>query len=146
MILFSGTGKENRDEGNDIARVDYPNGYRIWLHQHGSRRRMTFQFGEARNRPRRTKVWNSSPQHCDRRRLRRVWERNRNRPKLKHRLRLWQLNMNTNEISEYLNRDLICSKIFYGVYPPNKIPKLRSLPALIVCNTDNSSRPENIGS
>ena len=23
----SGTGKENRDEGNDIAREDYPNGY-----------------------------------------------------------------------------------------------------------------------
>ena len=49
--------------------------------------------------------------------------------------------MNTNEISEYLNRDLICSKIFYGVYPPNKIPKLRSLPALIVCYTDTNSRP-----
>ena len=49
--------------------------------------------------------------------------------------------MNTNEISEYLNRELICSKIFYGVYPANKIPKLRSLPALIVCNTDTSSRP-----
>ena len=27
MSLFSGTGKENRDEGNDIAREDYPNGY-----------------------------------------------------------------------------------------------------------------------
>ena len=54
---------------------------------------------------------------------------------------IWQLKMNTNEISEYLNRDLICSKIFYGVYPANKIPKLRSLPALIVCNTDTSSRP-----
>ena len=49
--------------------------------------------------------------------------------------------MNTNEISEYLNRDLICRKIFYGVYPANKIPKLRSLFALIVCNTDSSSRP-----
>ena len=49
--------------------------------------------------------------------------------------------MNTIEISEYLNRDLICSKNFYGVYPANKIPKLRSLPALIVCNTDTSSRP-----
>ena len=47
--------------------------------------------------------------------------------------------MNTNEISEYLNRDLICRKIFYGVYPANNIPKLRSLPALIVCNTDTSS-------
>ena len=49
--------------------------------------------------------------------------------------------MNTNEISEYLNRDLICSKIFYGVYPANKNPKLRSLPALIVYNNDTSSRP-----
>ena len=49
--------------------------------------------------------------------------------------------MNNNEISEYLNRDLICHKICYGVYPANKIPKLRSLPALIVCNTDTSSRP-----
>ena len=49
--------------------------------------------------------------------------------------------MNTNEISEYLNRDLIFSKICYGVYPANKISKLRSLPALIVCNTDPSSRP-----
>ena len=49
--------------------------------------------------------------------------------------------MNTFEISEYLNRDLICSKIFYGVYPANKISKLRSLSALIVCNTDTSSRP-----
>ena len=49
--------------------------------------------------------------------------------------------MNTIEISGYLNRDLICSKIFYGVYSGNKIPKLRSLPALIVCNTDTSSRP-----
>ena len=49
--------------------------------------------------------------------------------------------MNTIEISEYLKRYLICSKIFYGVYPVNKIPKLRSLPALIVCNTDTSSSP-----
>ena len=49
--------------------------------------------------------------------------------------------MNTKEISEFLNRDLICCKIFYGVYPANKIPKLRSLPALIVCNTNTSSRP-----
>ena len=49
--------------------------------------------------------------------------------------------MNTIEISEYLNRDLICSNIFYGVYPANKIPKLRSLPALIVCNTDIISMP-----
>ena len=49
--------------------------------------------------------------------------------------------MNTKEISEYLNRDLICHKIFYGVYPANRIPKLRSLPELIVCNTDTSSRP-----
>ena len=49
--------------------------------------------------------------------------------------------MNTKEISEYLNRDLICRKIFYDVYPANKYPNLRSLPALIVCNTDTSSRP-----
>ena len=49
--------------------------------------------------------------------------------------------MITIEISEYLNRDLICSKFFYGVYPANKFNKLRSLPALIVCNTDTSSRP-----
>ena len=48
---------------------------------------------------------------------------------------------NTIEISEYFNRDLICSKIFYGVYPANKISKLSSLPTLIVCNTDTSSRP-----
>ena len=31
--------------------------------------------------------------------------------------------------------------MFYGVNPANKIPKLRSLPALIVCNTDTSSGP-----
>ena len=49
--------------------------------------------------------------------------------------------MNTNEISEYLHTDSICRKMFYGVYPANKIPKLRSLPALIVCNTDSSCRP-----
>ena len=49
--------------------------------------------------------------------------------------------MNTIANSEYLNRDLICSKKFYSVCPANKIPKLRSLPALIVCNTDTSSRP-----
>ena len=49
--------------------------------------------------------------------------------------------MNTIEISEYLNRDLICIKIFYGLYPDNKLPKLCSLPALIVCITDTSSRP-----
>ena len=49
--------------------------------------------------------------------------------------------MNTTEMSEFLNRDLICRKIFYGVYPANKFPNLRSLPALIVCNTDTSSRP-----
>ena len=30
MILFSGTGKENRDEGNDIAHEDYPNGYALY--------------------------------------------------------------------------------------------------------------------
>ena len=51
--------------------------------------------------------------------------------------------MNTNEISEYLNRDFICHKIFYGVYPANKILKLRSPPALIVCSsgTSSTSRP-----
>ena len=49
--------------------------------------------------------------------------------------------MNTNEISEYLNRNLICRKIFNGVYPATKIPKLGSLPALIVCNTDTSNGP-----
>ena len=48
--------------------------------------------------------------------------------------------MNTNDFSECLNRDVICRKIFYGVYPANKIPKMRSLPAIIVCNTDTSSR------
>ena len=48
--------------------------------------------------------------------------------------------MNTKEISVYLKKDLICRKIFYGVYPANKILKLRSLPALIVCNTETSSR------
>ena len=53
--------------------------------------------------------------------------------------------MNTNEISEYVNRDLICRKIFYGIYPANKIPKLRSLPALIVCNTDTCSRSREHG-
>ena len=40
-----------------------------------------------------------------------------------------------------MNRDLIYSKIFYGVYPANNIPKLRSLPALILRNTDSNSRP-----
>ena len=30
MSLFSGTGKENRDEGNDIAREDYPNFYALY--------------------------------------------------------------------------------------------------------------------
>ena len=30
MSLFSGTDKENRDEGNDIAREDYPNGYALY--------------------------------------------------------------------------------------------------------------------
>ena len=49
--------------------------------------------------------------------------------------------MNTNEISEYLNRYLICRKICYGAYPANKIRTLGSLPALIVCNTDTNNRP-----
>ena len=90
-----------------------------------------------------SKVWSNVRQHRDCRRLRRVWERHRNRPQQKHRLRLWQLNMNTNEISEYLNRDLICSTIFYGVYLANKIPiLLQSLPALIVCYAGTSSRPK----
>ena len=31
--------------------------------------------------------------------------------------------------------------MFYGVYPANKIPKLSSLPALIVSNTGTSSGP-----
>ena len=30
MSLFSETGKENRDEGNDIAREDYSNGYALY--------------------------------------------------------------------------------------------------------------------
>lgn len=30
MTLFSGTGKENRDEGNDISREDYPAGYALY--------------------------------------------------------------------------------------------------------------------
>ena len=32
MSLFSGTGKENRDEGNDIAREDYPNCYALYAY------------------------------------------------------------------------------------------------------------------
>ena len=48
--------------------------------------------------------------------------------------------MSTNEISDYLNRDPECSKMFYGVYSADKIPNLRSLSALIVCNTDTSSK------
>ena len=31
MSLFYGTGKENRDEGNDIARKDYHNGYALYV-------------------------------------------------------------------------------------------------------------------
>ena len=30
MSLFFGTGKENRDEGNDITREDYPRGYELY--------------------------------------------------------------------------------------------------------------------
>ena len=30
MSLFAGTGKENRDEGNDITREDYPRGYALY--------------------------------------------------------------------------------------------------------------------
>ena len=30
MSLFYGTTKENRDEGNDIAREDYPNSYALY--------------------------------------------------------------------------------------------------------------------
>ena len=30
ISLFSGTGKENRDEGNDITREDYPRGYALY--------------------------------------------------------------------------------------------------------------------
>ena len=30
MSLFSGTGKEYQDEGYDIAREDYPNGYALY--------------------------------------------------------------------------------------------------------------------
>ena len=30
MSLFSETGKENWDEGNDITREDYPNGYALY--------------------------------------------------------------------------------------------------------------------
>ena len=39
-----------------------------------------------------------------------------------------------------MNRDTECSKMFYGVYSADKIPNLRSLPALIVCNTDTNSK------
>jgi len=30
MSLFSGTGKQQKDEGNDIARTDYPGGYALY--------------------------------------------------------------------------------------------------------------------
>ena len=30
MSLLSATGKENRDEGNDITREDYPKGYALY--------------------------------------------------------------------------------------------------------------------
>ena len=30
MTLFSGTGKENRNEGNGIERTDYNNGYALY--------------------------------------------------------------------------------------------------------------------
>jgi hypothetical protein len=31
MSMFSGTRKENQDEGNDIARTDFPNGYCLYV-------------------------------------------------------------------------------------------------------------------
>ena len=31
MSLFSGTGKDNRDEDNDIAREDYSNDYALYV-------------------------------------------------------------------------------------------------------------------
>lgn len=31
MGMFSGTGKENQDEGNDISREDFGNGYSIYV-------------------------------------------------------------------------------------------------------------------
>ena len=30
MSLFNGIGKDNRDEGNDIDREEYPNGYALY--------------------------------------------------------------------------------------------------------------------
>ena len=48
--------------------------------------------------------------------------------------------MKTNELSDYLYRDPECSKMFYGVYSADKIPNLRLLPTLIICNTDTSSK------
>ena len=48
--------------------------------------------------------------------------------------------MNTKEITDYFNRDTECSKMFYRVYPADKLANLCSLQALIVFNTDTSCK------
>ena len=58
MSLFSGTGKENRDECNDIAREDYPNGYALYAFDLSSDLAKEEHLNLAK---RRTKVWNSAP-------------------------------------------------------------------------------------
>ena len=139
LSLFSGTGKENRDVGTDIAREDYHNGYALYafdlspdLAEEGhftlaKQRTVDLKFGTALA---------STVTVVAYAEFENVIEIDRNRNIA------YDFGMNTNAISEYLNTDLIFRKIFYGVYPANKIPKLCSLPVLIVCNTDSSSRPE----
>ena len=74
MSLFSENCKENRDEGNDIAREDYHNGYALFAFDLSPDLAEEGHFNLAKQGPVRVqlKILEQRSQHRDRRRLRRV--------------------------------------------------------------------------
>ena len=49
--------------------------------------------------------------------------------------------MNTEEIATALKRDLYARRVFGGVYPQDKLPRVASYPSAFVINTDRSEGP-----
>ena len=48
--------------------------------------------------------------------------------------------MNSYTIEQIMKRDSITKNIFLGVYPRDKIPKIKRFPSCFILNTDPSTR------
>ena len=72
MSLFSGTGKEIKDVGNDVTREDYPKGNALYAFDLSPDLAEVGHVNLTKQETVRcgTQIWRSSTEHCDRRRLR----------------------------------------------------------------------------